>query len=89
LLTTSADDSPTNNGEEKDDGGCSSNHLISRHVLTSRLSLFNLDGHVRKATTKKAPAEVYALVITGVDIKKPRLAAAHRGSAQGAILIAG
>ena len=35
LLTTSADDSPTNNGEDNDDGGCNSNHLISRHVLTS------------------------------------------------------
>jgi hypothetical protein len=35
LLTTSAHDSPTNNGEDNDDGGCNSNHLISRHVLTS------------------------------------------------------
>jgi hypothetical protein len=43
LLTASADDSPTNNGEDNDDGGCNSNHLISRHVLTSRLSLASLD----------------------------------------------
>ena len=43
LLTTSADDSPANNGEDNDDGGCNSNHLISRHVLTSRLSLASLD----------------------------------------------
>jgi hypothetical protein len=35
LLTTSAHDSPTNNGEDNDDDGCNNNHLISRHVLTS------------------------------------------------------
>lgn len=39
MLTTSAHDSPTNNGEDNDDGGCNSNHLISRHVLTSRAYL--------------------------------------------------
>jgi hypothetical protein len=43
LLTASADDSPTNNGEDNDDGGCNSNHLISRHVLTSRFPLASLD----------------------------------------------
>jgi hypothetical protein len=39
LLTTSAHDNPTNNGEDNDDGGRNSNHLISRHVLTSRAYL--------------------------------------------------
>jgi hypothetical protein len=35
LLTTSAHDSPTNDGEDNNDGGCNKNHLISRHALTS------------------------------------------------------
>jgi len=35
LLTTSAHDSPTNNGEDNDDDGRNNHHLISRHVPTS------------------------------------------------------
>jgi hypothetical protein len=46
LLTTSAHDSPTNNGQDNDDDGCNNHHLISRHVFTSLLS--SLDGQSAK-----------------------------------------
>ena len=33
MLTASAEDTPTENGEDKDDDGCNNDHLFSGHVL--------------------------------------------------------